>query len=255
MFIRTPRGTSLVEPKVCPSRPASRPCRPGWSRSGCEAGDRGREAPTTCACFVWVKDPFSGRTSPKSWSYQPTSSTHGVVRPRAPMPVVQYQERVAATKPRWIDEGWVMSNARHRHEALLVQLHREMKEGRGSGDRANAIGDEMNDLWAKLDNEERELFDELSEDLYLIEGKRRVVPLDEGETIASVREQLALALDERRDRDALALGPEARRHRSTAHLRHRQVLGDSASSWGQVLPRFCLEAPVQARGPRRSSRT
>jgi hypothetical protein len=98
-----------------------------------------------------------------------------------------------------------MSDARSSHEALLVALHQEMKAGRRNGERANAIGDEMNELWAALDDEERELFDELSEDLYLIEGKRRVVPLDEGETIASVRRQLAIAVDARRDRDALTL--------------------------------------------------
>jgi hypothetical protein len=98
-----------------------------------------------------------------------------------------------------------MSTARLRHEALLVELHREMKEGRGDGDRANEIGDEMNLLWEKLDDDERDLFDALSEDLYLIEGKRRVVALDEGETIPSVRTQMEIALEERRDRDALAL--------------------------------------------------
>jgi hypothetical protein len=103
-----------------------------------------------------------------------------------------------------------MSSARDKHETLLVQLHREMKEGRGNGDRADAIGDEMNELWAALDDVERELFDELSEDLYLIEGKRRVVPLDEGETVASVRKQMATALDEHRDRETLALARKLR---------------------------------------------
>jgi hypothetical protein len=98
-----------------------------------------------------------------------------------------------------------MSKARRRHEALLVELHREMKEGRGEGDRANEIGDEMNGLWEKLDDEERDLFDELSENLYLIAGERRVVPLDEGETIPSARRQMEIALEEGRDRDALAL--------------------------------------------------
>jgi len=98
-----------------------------------------------------------------------------------------------------------MSKARQRHEALLVALHREMTAGRRDGERADAIGDEMNALWHDLDDEERDLFDELSEDLYLIEGKRRVVPLNEGETIASVRERMALALGEQRARDALVL--------------------------------------------------
>jgi hypothetical protein len=98
-----------------------------------------------------------------------------------------------------------MSTERLRHETLLVELHREMKEGRGDGDRANEVGDEMNVLWERLDDEERDLFDELSEDLYLIEGKRRVVPLDEGETAMSVRQQMTLALQERRHREALAL--------------------------------------------------
>jgi hypothetical protein len=98
-----------------------------------------------------------------------------------------------------------MATARDQHEELLVQLHREMKEGRRDGERADQIGDEMNRLWAELDDRERELFDELSEDLYLIEGKRLVAPLEEGETVESTWRRTAIAFKEGRDRDTLAL--------------------------------------------------
>lgn len=98
-----------------------------------------------------------------------------------------------------------MANVRDRHEDLLIKLHLEMKEGRGQGERANKIGDEMNALWAELDDDDRDLFDELSEDLYLIEGKRLVAPMAEGETLDSVRKRTAIAFKERRDRDVLTL--------------------------------------------------
>ena len=49
--------------------------------------------------------PFQPSNIAEELELQPTSKTHGVVRPRAPMHVHHYQARLAATKPRWIDEG------------------------------------------------------------------------------------------------------------------------------------------------------
>ena len=143
-----------------------------------------------------------------------------------------------------------MPTARQRHEALLVELHREMKEGRGEGDRANEIGDEMNVLWEKLDDEERELFDELSEDLYLIEGKRRVVPLDAGETALSVRQQMTLALQERRDPRGAGAGPEARRSRGHGSRRSSVGTGRRLGFPPECnqSPEICHRDPVQAGG-------
>jgi hypothetical protein len=55
--------------------------------------------------FRLGEGPFQPSDIADELELQPTSNTHGVVRPRAPMHVTRYQERVAATKPRWIDEG------------------------------------------------------------------------------------------------------------------------------------------------------
>jgi hypothetical protein len=49
--------------------------------------------------------PFEPSNIAEELELQPTSTTHGVVRPRARMQVHHYQARLAATKPRWIDEG------------------------------------------------------------------------------------------------------------------------------------------------------
>jgi tetratricopeptide (TPR) repeat protein len=90
-------------------------------------------------------------------------------------------------------------------QELLILLHEEMKQGRQNGPRADEIRDEMDLLWHELDDDERDLFDELSEDLYLIEGKRIVTPMKEGETIESVRRALTSAFKDHRDRDTVAL--------------------------------------------------
>lgn len=49
--------------------------------------------------------PFQRSSIATGLELEPTSKTHGVVRPSTPMPVGDYQERLAATKPRWFDEG------------------------------------------------------------------------------------------------------------------------------------------------------
>jgi hypothetical protein len=55
--------------------------------------------------FRLGEGPFEPSHLADDLELEPTSSTHGVVRPRAQMHVDQYQARLAATKPRWIDEG------------------------------------------------------------------------------------------------------------------------------------------------------
>jgi hypothetical protein len=55
--------------------------------------------------FRLGEGPFEPSNIAEDLELQPTSKTHGVVRPRAPMQVDHYQARLAATKPRWIDEG------------------------------------------------------------------------------------------------------------------------------------------------------
>lgn len=97
------------------------------------------------------------------------------------------------------------TSTRARYEALLVELHREMKAGRGEAVRAEEVRREMDALWYSLSDEEQETFDELSEDLYVLEEKRRVVPLAAGETVERVYEQMQAAFKSREYRRALAL--------------------------------------------------
>lgn len=99
----------------------------------------------------------------------------------------------------------VSTTARVRYEALLVQLHREMRAGRGDEARAHELRNEMADAWYGLSEEEQALCDELSEDLYVIEGKRASVPLSEGEPVESVSQQLAVAFKAEDNRGSLAL--------------------------------------------------
>lgn len=94
---------------------------------------------------------------------------------------------------------------RAQYEALLVQLHGEMRAGRGEGPRSEELRNEMASLWYALSEDDATLFDELSEDLYLIEGKRAVVPLAGGETAEAVWQQLAQAFKNGENREALAL--------------------------------------------------
>jgi tetratricopeptide (TPR) repeat protein len=85
------------------------------------------------------------------------------------------------------------SPPRVRYEDLLVKLHREMRAGRGEGARAEELRAEMDALWYELTEDEQALFDELSEDLYVVEGKRRIVPLAEGETPALLGQRMSAA--------------------------------------------------------------
>ncbi|MDC3954518.1 hypothetical protein [Polyangium jinanense] len=94
---------------------------------------------------------------------------------------------------------------RAKYEALLVALHQEMRAGRREGQRAAEIEGEMDAPWYALSDDERALFDDLSEDLYIIEGKRRIEPLAEGETPVSVMQQLPAAFKAKDDRRTLQL--------------------------------------------------
>lgn len=96
-------------------------------------------------------------------------------------------------------------SARARYEALLVQLHGEMRAGRGEEAPANELRNELGDVWYRLSEDEQAVCDQLSEDLYLIEGKRTAVPLSEGETAESVAHQLAAAFKAEDNRHALEL--------------------------------------------------
>lgn len=96
-----------------------------------------------------------------------------------------------------------MRNVNRLYESLLAQLHCEMKKGCGEGEQADWISDEMNYLWTKLDEQSMALFDELSEDLFILEGKRVVIPLEEGETIEHIREHITDSLKNRQYQEVL----------------------------------------------------
>ncbi|HET7500345.1 MAG TPA: hypothetical protein VFK02_05055 [Kofleriaceae bacterium] len=76
-------------------------------------------------------------------------------------------------------------STRAKYETLLVRLHAEMRAGRGDEAHANELRNEMAAVWYELDEDEQAACDKLSEDLYIIEGKRLPVPLSEGEPAIS----------------------------------------------------------------------
>lgn len=80
------------------------------------------------------------------------------------------------------------------YETLLVDLHREMRAQRSEGPRAEDLRRQMVAPWYALTEEEQALFDDLSEDLYVLEGKRIALPLDKNETLDDVRMRLRSAL-------------------------------------------------------------
>ncbi|MEM1250480.1 MAG: hypothetical protein AAGK22_29210 [Acidobacteriota bacterium] len=61
---------------------------------------------------------------------------------------------------------------------LLVALAAKMKAGRGDDDAADAIRERMDSVLRRLPSDQQALLAELSEDLYLLEGKRQVPPLE-----------------------------------------------------------------------------
>ena len=80
-----------------------------------------------------------------------------------------------------------------------------MRAGRRDEEKREEIGYEMDALWHASSEAEQALFAELSEDLYVIEGKRRVVPLAEGETLEGVMQALPGAFSGQNNRKALEL--------------------------------------------------
>ncbi|MDI1431884.1 hypothetical protein [Polyangium sorediatum] len=88
---------------------------------------------------------------------------------------------------------------------MLVELHREMRAGRSDGERADRLRDEMDAPYLAASEEEQAHLDDLSEDLYIIEGKRRVEPFVEGETQAIVSQKVNEAFLGQDDRQALSL--------------------------------------------------
>lgn len=99
----------------------------------------------------------------------------------------------------------IITPSRAEYEALLVALHQEMRAGRGEEARAEDLRSAMADLWYGLSDDEQDLVDELSEDLYIVEGKRAVVPLAEGETPEAVQRGVEKALKAEENRRALSL--------------------------------------------------
>lgn len=79
------------------------------------------------------------------------------------------------------------------YEVLLVELHMEMRAARGEDERADELRQEMDTLWHMLTAEEHAIFADLSEDLYILEGNRRIEPLADGEALDSVLRELSSA--------------------------------------------------------------
>lgn len=96
------------------------------------------------------------------------------------------------------------SSASSRHEHLLVEFHEEMRRGEGDGERAHEIRERMDAVWSELDEAERRTMELLSEDLYVLEGKRRK-PNAPSPAAGNLWEAVASAFADHRDEEALAL--------------------------------------------------
>ncbi|HVK69767.1 MAG TPA: hypothetical protein VM694_35155 [Polyangium sp.] len=129
---------------------------------------------------------------------------------------------------------------------MLVELHREMRAGRSDGERADRLRDEMDAPYLAASEEEQALLDDLSEDLYIIEGKRRVVPLAEGETLASVMQQLPAAFQAKDDRLTLQL----LRKLPTLEAPHVYVMGRCWDRQGFFWGAICFYDFVNERQPK-----
>jgi hypothetical protein len=79
-------------------------------------------------------------------------------------------------------------------EDLIVRLHIEMSEGRGDGEIAEGIREESEDPWYALSDENRDLLDNLSGDLYNLDKSELRYIVDEY-TEESSREGLKTALE------------------------------------------------------------
>lgn len=64
------------------------------------------------------------------------------------------------------------------HERDLVELHKEMRAGRGDDERADRLRDAMEWAWRQLDESQRLQLGQLSADLAMIERDEYTVPLD-----------------------------------------------------------------------------
>lgn len=79
-----------------------------------------------------------------------------------------------------------MTTPRRAAERDLIALAREMREGRGEGELTARLRDSCEAAWQQVSAEESALLQDLSEDLYLLEERRIVEPLADGETLESV---------------------------------------------------------------------
>ena len=70
-------------------------------------------------------------------------------------------------------------------DKLLVELHTEIREGRGDDKRADDIRDDMDKPWYNLTSDERKLHSDASGDLYQIGKDEKLNSLSEGETVES----------------------------------------------------------------------
>lgn len=91
----------------------------------------------------------------------------------------------------------MISPAARAFEQLVVRLHRTLRNGGNETPEADALRDEMDAPWGLLAVEERSAFDLLSEDLYELGGKRRIVALGSDDTPASVAQGAKAALQRR----------------------------------------------------------
>lgn len=89
-------------------------------------------------------------------------------------------------------------------EHLLVELAHEMREGRGDDAKADKLRDALDIPLRQMTAAQRQLLEQLSADLYIVEGERLPEPLARGETLEDVMRQLTESFQEGKIREALA---------------------------------------------------
>jgi tetratricopeptide (TPR) repeat protein len=96
-------------------------------------------------------------------------------------------------------------NPIHAYEHFLIKLHNEIREGRGDDNAAEEYRDQLDIYWSKLTEDEIDLLDNLSGDLYMLSDREIKLPLDADEDVSAVDQQAFQAFKDKRWLETLAL--------------------------------------------------
>ncbi len=91
------------------------------------------------------------------------------------------------------------------HERDLVELHKEMRAGRGDDERADRLRDAMESAWRQLNESQRLQMGQLSADLAMIERDEYTESLDAEVDLDDLKRSANAAYEEKRFGEALVL--------------------------------------------------